>query len=228
MAPNTNKNLGGGWVVPKKTNTMLRECQRPTCPGVCPLKVVVHKHGSVNPARCRVCERKFTIPPGAEKLFHGKDTTDKGGGAESRQVQQLKKQLEQKNKALAELRKDWHPSVDRASDEVAKPKQTVAALQKALSAVKEAGLSSLVEGLEKQLAAAKEAAEEKPGDPLKAIFGKLNAAKAREKQIQEQLRKDLEKTSNNKAKNARCHGNCSRNGAGKRQAPCHAWPCSSR
>ena len=193
MAPNSNKNLGGGWAAPKNPATMLQDCKRPTCRGVCPLKVVVAKHGSANPARCRVCERKFTIPPGAEKLFHGKDTTNKGGKHETNQIKLLKQQLAQKDKALAEMQKIPQDSAEKA-DADEKPKQTLADLQNALRVCMQEGCTEEAKGLEKKIAEFNNSSDnQKAGDPCRAILGKLNAAKNREMQLQEQLRKDFDK-----------------------------------
>ena len=78
-------------------------CKRRSCPGVCPAKVVAHRHGTGKPARCRVCEQEFTLPPGAADLYPANNK--KQSPSESNQVKQLKEhnarlktQLEKNNR----------------------------------------------------------------------------------------------------------------------------------
>ena len=201
MAPNSD------FVAPNKSAAIMQPCPRATCPGKCPLKVVVKRYSTVSPARCRVCERKFTYPPGAEKLFEYKDSKPRGGNVPvhantQSEVNKLKNQLAQSKQHNTLLQQKLAGTGGASSEEQeggpkAKPKGNLPALQKALASAKEAGFeetSEYVKVLEAKVAEAKAAAEEgKTGDPCKAILGKLHAAQAKQTQLEDQLKKDAER-----------------------------------
>ena len=190
MAPNLKKPEGfNGHVY----------CKRRNCPGVCPAKVVAHKYGTGKPARCRVCEQEYTLPPGAAELFP--NSNKKQSPAETNQVKQLR---EQNARLKAQLDKqkeaDSETKAKGAEDEATK--QNVKGLQAAFDQLQKSGATKeLLASLEKELKAAKEAAKPKAGgDPCKIILGKLTAAKNRKKQLEDQYKKDLEKLSATKLK----------------------------
>ena len=186
------------FVEPRKPRIQMRGCTRPTCPGVCPLKVVVQKHGTAKPALCRVCERKFTIPPGAEKLFPAKTTTPKGHTPQKQELDKLRNQVSQLKEQLHKHKGKEEDSGEKEGDEPpVKPSLKVSNLEKCIRACKEVGASTV--DLEKQLAEAKKLLD-KPGDPCKAILGKLNHAIKREEQLQNQLAIDFKKLEATQAK----------------------------
>ena len=201
MAPNNKgNNASAGIVLPNKSLPWMHGCKRNTCPGVCPLKVVVRQHGTTNPAKCKVCGQKFTLPPGSERLFPAKATAAKGGQAVTKQEQEiakLKNQLAQSKQHIDVLRAGT-PNSEKEGPEVSdKPSVKVPDIEKAIEVCKSVGASTVE--LEKQLAAAKEVVE-KTGDPCRAILGKLNAAINREQQLHKQLAIDYQKLEATKSK----------------------------
>ena len=188
------------FVEPKKPRTPMRDCGRPTCPGVCPLKVVVQKHGTSNPAKCRVCERKFTIPPGAEKLFPAKPTSTQGNTQAKQELDKLRNQvsqLKEQNQKLHQAKTSEEDSGTKEGEELVKPSVKVSNLEKAVLVCKELGASTV--DLEKQLVEAKKLLD-RPGDPCRAILGKLNAAVKKEEQLTKQLEVDFKKLQTTKSK----------------------------
>ena len=198
MAPTPS---GGDFSTPKKPATSLLGCQRKGCPGVCPTKVVVAKARTDKPARCRVCERKFTVPPGSDKSVPAKQTTTKGEQAKpgTDEVKKLRQELALKDKRMAELEAHQSANVDEGGGEAVSseknPKQRLFELENLLKGAKDNGLFEIAKDLEKKVSDLRETIEagKAGGDPCTAILRKLKAAQNRQAQLREQIQKDFDR-----------------------------------
>ena len=175
------------WRVPKRAAAPLLYCQRQGgCTGSCPLKVALHKRGQGAPAKCRVCQRVFWIPPGADRWTNLMAPRSKQARRSNQQLQQQVKDLTQQLAAAK----------DPSSAVSAPEPPSVQKLQAAVDACKLAGISS--SDAEAQLAKAK--ADEVAPTSLRAVLGKLSAAEAHAKQVADQLVKDEEKVQTTRKK----------------------------
>ena len=176
-----------GYSQPKNPARQMRSCVGHTCNGVCPLSVVVRQHGTAKPAICRECGRKFTVPPGAEKLFKKADVPV------NTELTKLRKQMAEMQKKL-----DSSAAEPASKSNEEPPKAIVTGLQAALDSAKEAGVSEIIiKQMQKDVDAAKQIeAASRSGCPLKAMWGKNTAAKSKLDQLAAQVVKDIERLEN--------------------------------
>ena len=155
-----------------KADSGMVYCLRPGCTGACPLTVALHKTNNGQPPCCRVCQRKFKIPQGAQRISNTVrgQRNDQPNPTTQRLVYEVASLKEQLADAVAPNNNAGGSKP--STTETAKP--SLKQLQAAVDACKAAGISSTV--AEDALAKAKEA--EAGVTTLKSVLGKTAGAQA--------------------------------------------------
>ena len=178
-------------------------CTRKDCKGFIPLGTLVHKYSVGKPPACRVCQqhgatRIYKIPDGADRNPNSyqrpavkanripkADQTPKGEKDMPKETEKLKKQLalqEEKLKGLQKLLEENKVEVPPTAQPT--EGKDLASLQKLQAELKEVGCPNpQLDAKVDEMFAQQE--KDKNAPDLKAISGKLNAAKAKTNQCAE-------------------------------------------
>ena len=184
---------GGGWSSPKRPLRIVRNCPRAGCNGTCPLATIARLHKTDKPATCRVCGRRYPLPPGTADLLAGQGTQvlpkQDETAALKKEVAQLRREL-----ASAQPLPPASPDVPSAS------KPSAAELEARLEQAKQWGDPRIISLCQAELDAAKSAANESSDSALKKVLGKLSQANAHASQMASNVVKDTERLSNTQLK----------------------------
>ncbi len=168
------------------------------CPGTILAAVAAHKLSQGKPACCRVCNRRYKVPHGAERTNN--NNTRNGNGMQAKQLAEQAKQIADLQKQLAS-KSTTDANTSNATKAESGAKMDVKKLQTIIDNSKEANLpATIIADLEKQLQEAKEQ-EATQGNDLNSVLRKLKSAEAHCKQMADQVSKDQErlKKTNEKA-----------------------------
>ena len=106
----------GGRTKMVRPQTTLLQCSNWACAGCIPLHVAVHKQATGTPAHCRICDKRYKIPPGAERNVQKRPPQ----AAPSANPKDLAAQLKQKESQIKQLQQKCNSlqnGVDKAPPE---------------------------------------------------------------------------------------------------------------
>ena len=153
MARQRSANNNGGYSPAANPAKIIHSCRKSGgCSGTCPLKVIVHKARSDNPACCKICNTKYSVPSWAEELFE--KPSAKSGRAESTPIAKLAR-LEKQNAVLLKQVQTFKAGRKQDLSHDERPRANISDLQALLDLATKCGSEESIQAATKALDEAK-------------------------------------------------------------------------
>jgi hypothetical protein len=179
--PSSNSRKSAPHGAATNLNKIVHECRATSgCIGTCPLKVIVHRSQTSEPASCKICGEQYVVPVWAKTLFG--NPTSYGGSTKATdgKVARLEKEKADLQKQLKAAKAGQGSELD-AKD--GKPKPSIAELQQILDLANKIGSTEMAKIAQADLDEARKA-DKSHGvtNTLDAVFAKLERDKKRRDQ----------------------------------------------